>query len=209
MPRSPSSHRLWWTAHSCEWVLCPPACHRFILGLLFSVCLSTCLIRIPTILIQLYSRENDIPRILTRLTGAWHVRIRQNPLPLLRIGSRGPRYILFFYYSFFCEQYIYIYACTCGISERYWRYTTVLVHRGIGLKTVGFTCTRITRTCGRYGVTGDRYGVTRVTPYLSTKSFVRPHWQDTSLGVMDHACQTITSNKAAGYFRASRYTVWK
>ena len=50
---------------------------------------------------------------------------------------------------------------TCGISEQYWWYTTVLVHHGIGLKTVGFTCTCITHTCGRCGATGDRYGVTQ------------------------------------------------
>jgi transposase len=36
--------------------------------------------------------------------------------------------------------------------------------------------------------------------FSSIKSFLRRHWQDTSLGVMDRVCQNITSNKAAGYF---------
>ena len=49
--------------------------------------------------------------------------------------------------------------CTCGISEQYWWYIMVLVHHGIRLKTVGFTCTCITHTYGRCDVTGDRYSV--------------------------------------------------
>jgi transposase len=43
--------------------------------------------------------------------------------------------------------------------------------------------------------------------FSSIKSFLQRHCQDTTLGVMDRACQNITSNKAAGYFRASGYTV--
>ena len=50
---------------------------------------------------------------------------------------------------------------TDGIPQ----YTTVSVHRGIRLKTVGFTCTRITHTRGRYGVTGDRYSVIQSHPW--------------------------------------------
>ena len=73
--------------------------------------------------------------------------------------------ISFFFYSlymyFLWTIYIYIYACTCSILEQYWHYTTVLVHRSIGLKTMGFTCSCIACTCGRYSVTGDRYGVTQ------------------------------------------------
>jgi hypothetical protein len=41
---------------------------------------------------------------------------------------------------------------------------TMVSHRSIGLKTVGFTCTCITHTCGGYGVTGDRYSVTQSHP---------------------------------------------
>jgi len=43
--------------------------------------------------------------------------------------------------------------------------------------------------------------------FSSIKSFLRRHWQDISLGVMDRACQSITSYKAAGYFKASGYMV--
>ncbi len=45
--------------------------------------------------------------------------------------------------------------------------------------------------------------------FLLIKSFLWHHWQDTSLGVMDCVCQNITSDKAAGYFRASGYIVWR
>ena len=43
--------------------------------------------------------------------------------------------------------------------------------------------------------------------FSSIKSFLQCHWQDTGLGVMDYACQNITADKAAGYFRASGYMV--
>ena len=43
--------------------------------------------------------------------------------------------------------------------------------------------------------------------FSSIKSFLRHHWQDNSLAVMDRACQNITSYKAAGYFYALGYIV--
>ena len=43
--------------------------------------------------------------------------------------------------------------------------------------------------------------------FLSIKSFLQHHWQDNCLAVMNHACQNITSHKAAGYFCASGYIV--
>jgi len=43
--------------------------------------------------------------------------------------------------------------------------------------------------------------------FLAIKGFLRRHWQDKSLGAIDHACHEITPAKAAGYFKASGYIV--
>jgi len=43
--------------------------------------------------------------------------------------------------------------------------------------------------------------------FLAIKTFLHQHWQDKSLGAMDHACHKITPAKAAGYFKASGYIV--
>lgn len=43
--------------------------------------------------------------------------------------------------------------------------------------------------------------------FSSIKAFLRRNWTDTSLSAMDRACQNITYDKAAGYFRASGYIV--
>ncbi|KZP12909.1 hypothetical protein FIBSPDRAFT_754307, partial [Athelia psychrophila] len=43
--------------------------------------------------------------------------------------------------------------------------------------------------------------------FSSIKAYLRRNWKDRTLGVMDRACQNITYEKAAGYFRASRYII--
>jgi transposase len=43
--------------------------------------------------------------------------------------------------------------------------------------------------------------------FSSIKAFLRRHWQDFSLSVIDRACQNITAEKAWGFFRASGYIV--
>jgi len=43
--------------------------------------------------------------------------------------------------------------------------------------------------------------------FSSIKAFLRRNWTDSSLSVMDRACQSITDDKALGYFKASGYTV--
>jgi transposase len=43
--------------------------------------------------------------------------------------------------------------------------------------------------------------------FSSIKAFLRRHWQDFSLSIIDHACQNITAEKAWGFFRASGYVV--
>ena len=44
--------------------------------------------------------------------------------------------------------------------------------------------------------------------FSSIKAFLRRHWMDKTLSIIDWACQNITSGKAAAYFRASGYVVW-
>ncbi|KAE9388252.1 hypothetical protein BT96DRAFT_801326, partial [Gymnopus androsaceus JB14] len=41
--------------------------------------------------------------------------------------------------------------------------------------------------------------------FSAIKSFLRRHWQDVSLSVIDQACRTITVSKVWGYFKASGY----
>jgi hypothetical protein len=43
--------------------------------------------------------------------------------------------------------------------------------------------------------------------FSSIKAFLRRHWMDKSLSIIGQACQNITFEKAAGYFRASGYIV--
>ncbi|KAF7345996.1 Tc1-mariner class transposase [Mycena venus] len=43
--------------------------------------------------------------------------------------------------------------------------------------------------------------------FASIKAFLRRHWKDSCLSLIDRACHNITPDKAWGYFRASGYVV--
>jgi transposase len=43
--------------------------------------------------------------------------------------------------------------------------------------------------------------------FSSIKAFLRCNWLDKTLSLIDWACQNITFEKAASYFRASGYIV--
>jgi transposase len=43
--------------------------------------------------------------------------------------------------------------------------------------------------------------------FASIKAFLRRHWKETCLSLIDRACHIITPEKAWGYFQASGYVV--
>lgn len=43
--------------------------------------------------------------------------------------------------------------------------------------------------------------------FFAIKAFLRRHWKDNSLSIIDRACLNINSDMAWGFFRASGYVV--
>jgi len=43
--------------------------------------------------------------------------------------------------------------------------------------------------------------------FAAIKAFLRRHWKDQSLSIIDRACHSITPDMAWGFFRASGYVV--